>query len=137
MNYKQSTQVPNRIFDELLPLLSMAELKILLVIIRQTYGWINPETKRRKQRDRISHAQFISKTGLSRRIIITTIQKLLNKHYIKITNQCGELLHLPEQRKGKRRLYYEVALRKKRKNHSRLNKTSPIQKLLQRYLKIN
>jgi hypothetical protein len=36
MNYRQTTQIPNVIFD--VHLISFSELKILLYIIRQTYG---------------------------------------------------------------------------------------------------
>ena len=39
MTYKQTTQVPNELFDIHLPDLTFSELKILLFIIRQTYGW--------------------------------------------------------------------------------------------------
>ena len=60
MHYPQTTQVPNALFDKHLPNISHAELKILLIIIRQTYGWIAPQTKQRKLRDRISHGQFIT-----------------------------------------------------------------------------
>ena len=112
MTNKYFTKVPNLVFDKLLPNLTMAELKILLIIIRQTNGWLDKKTQRRKTRDRISHSQFIKKTGLSRRIVIATIQKLVDNKYIKVTDDKGQLLHCPTQRKGKRRLYYEALFQK-------------------------
>ena len=112
MTSKYFTKVPNEVFDKLLPSLTMAELKILLIIIRQTNGWLDKKTQRRKTRDRINHSQFIKKTGLSRRIVIATIQKLVDNKYIKVTDDKGQLLHCPTQRKGKRRLYYEVLFQK-------------------------
>jgi phage replication O-like protein O len=52
-----TTQVPNFIF-EMIPRLSEAELKVLMVIIRKTYGW-------HKESDKISAGQLESLTGLS------------------------------------------------------------------------
>jgi|GEM_PF-5356806 len=52
MIYKQTTQVPNIFFDQLLLTLTEAEIKLLLVIMRPTYGWIDPRTVKRKQRNR-------------------------------------------------------------------------------------
>ena len=132
MTSKYFTKVPNEVFDKLLPKLTMAELKILLIIIRQTNGWLDETTKRRKTRDRISHSQFIKKTGLSRRIVIATIQKLIVKELIKVTDDKGGLLHSPTERKGKRRLYYEALFKKECKyaKPKRLSKptTRPIRK---------
>jgi hypothetical protein len=47
------TQVPDELFDQLMPDLSGAELKVLLYIIRRTFGF-------KKQSDPISFNQFIS-----------------------------------------------------------------------------
>lgn len=85
MTYEQTTQVPNILFDLHLPSLTESELKILLVIIRQTYGWIDKCTGKRKLQDRISHSQFITKTGLSRRIISKALQNLVSKGLVGIT----------------------------------------------------
>lgn len=52
-----TTQVPNFIFD-LIPRLSEAELKVLMVIIRKTYGW-------HKDTDKIAASQLEKLTGLS------------------------------------------------------------------------
>lgn len=105
MRYKQTTQVPNEVFDTHLLNLTFSELKLLLIIIRQTYGWVDNNGKR-KQRDRITYSQFQLKTGLSRRVITQTVQSLLNKHLITITASNGERLHNPEQRKGRVYIFY-------------------------------
>ncbi len=105
MNYKRSTQVPNILFDVHLPHLKESELKILLIIIRQTYGWIRSDGKR-KEKDQISYGQFIKKTGLSRRIISDAIQSLIDYRIIHVRNYNGGLLTDPKQRKGKAMLYY-------------------------------
>jgi phage replication O-like protein O len=105
MRYEKTTQVPNEIFDSYLTELSFSELKMLLYIIRQTYGW-QLKNGKRKQRDRITHNQFQSKTGLSRRVITDVIQSLILKHLISVTDYQGMKLHTPEQRKGKVGIYY-------------------------------
>jgi hypothetical protein len=47
------TQVPDELFDTLMPHLSGAELKVLLYIIRRTFGF-------KKQMDSISLSQMVS-----------------------------------------------------------------------------
>ena len=131
MKNKYFTQVPNNVFDILLPKLTMAELKLLLIIIRQTNGWLHNKTKRRKTRDRISHNQFIQKSGLSRRIVIATIQKLIDKELIIVTDDERTPLRSPTERKGKRRLYYQLTLRKECKCVKRANQKVSIQTPLQ------
>ena len=60
MNYTNITYVPNYIFDSFLPVLTLAELKVYLIIVRQTNGWVNKATGTRKQSDRISRSQFMT-----------------------------------------------------------------------------
>lgn len=110
MYYQQTTQVPNAIFDLHLPFLTHAELKITLVIIRQTFGWICKNTGKRKTRDRLSLLQFQRKTGLSRRIITKTIQSLYRKDLIRITDFKGNELKQSQDRKGKKSLFFSLNL---------------------------
>jgi phage replication O-like protein O len=105
---KFTTPVPNIVFDLHLPNLSESELKVLLIIIRQTYGWIDPYTKKRKSRDWISHSQFQKKTNLSRRSISEALKSLSTKNIISITDFKGEPLYYSWERKGKRRLYFQL-----------------------------
>lgn len=84
MIFKQTTQVPNILFDKHLPTLTEGELKILHIIIRQTYGWIDCSTGIRKTRDRITQSQFRSKTGLSPRIISKTLKTLSHRGFTDI-----------------------------------------------------
>ncbi|MBL7822579.1 MAG: replication protein, partial [Saprospiraceae bacterium] len=79
LGYKQTTHVPNEVFDKWLAILTESEIKILLVIIRQTYGWIDRYTGRRKLRDRITRTQFMMKAGLSARIVSKTLNSLLKR----------------------------------------------------------
>lgn len=106
----QHTQIPNTLFDTYLPQLKESELKILLVVMRQTYGWIDTKTGNRKTRDRISRTQFMQKTGLSCKIVSKAIKSLAGKELLIITDQTGNLLHNAEERKGKYYIYYSFKL---------------------------
>ena len=117
MTYEQTTQVPNILFDLHLPSLTEAELKILLIIIRQTYGWIDRHTGKRKLYDRISHSQFITKTGLSRRVISKALQNLVSKGLVSITCRNGNILSGGDARRGKISLVYSTNICKKIPEH--------------------
>lgn len=117
------TQTPNILFDQLLKELSNSELKILLVIIRQTNGWIDKKTGNRKEKDRITYSQFILKAGLSRRIISGAIKSLSQMKLIEITDSSGNILNNASERKGKYRIYYSSLLEPLQSLHI-LSKTS-------------
>lgn len=110
MNPVQTTPVPNVLFDLLLKDLKASELKILLVIIRQTIGWVDKKEKGgRKSRDWISTSQLERKTGSSRRAISSGLASLVQMRLIKITDERGFPLDQANERKGKVRLYYELS----------------------------
>jgi phage replication O-like protein O len=81
------TQVPDELFDELIPHLSGAELKVLLYIIRRTFGF-------KKESDNISLNQLLHGittregivldrgTGLSKKTLLETIKSLVEKNLI-------------------------------------------------------
>ena len=78
------TPVPDELFDELLPDLTLAELRVLLYVMRRTFGF-------KKGSDRISKSQLESGivkrdgqlldrgTGLSRRAVRVAIHSLVEK----------------------------------------------------------
>ncbi len=106
MIYKKTTQIPNVLLDHYLSDLSIEEWEILLVILRQTNGWIDGYSGKRKILDRISHSQFIQKTGLSRRIISQTISKLQNRGLIAVTDSIGKSLASGRERTGRTHIFY-------------------------------
>ena len=106
MNYKQTTQVPNTLFD-LIPKLKPSYVLILLVVIRQTYGWYDSTTKKRKVRDWISYQQFRKKTGLSTKTIATAINYLVEHNLLLLTDKNGRKLSTPNLRQGKVRIFYQ------------------------------
>lgn len=67
------TQTPNDFFDKVLPTLKDGEMRVLLIVMRQTFGWGN------KEWDRISISQLVEKTGLSRQTVITATNSLVQK----------------------------------------------------------
>lgn len=104
-----TTPVPNVVFDEYLKDLKLAELKVLLVVIRQTLGWADKNsTLGRKERDWISSSQLSKKTGSSKRAITTATEELNKKSLIEIQDEHRNILDTPEKRKGKQRLYYRL-----------------------------
>lgn len=105
MSYYPFTNVPNSFF-KLLPDLGYAELKVLLVIIRQTYGFVESGTKKHKQWDWISGRFFVKKTNLSQRSVSDALSSLLEKRLINVKNEQGKLLTTTAQRRRAHRLYY-------------------------------
>mgnify|MGYP006427012225 CR=1 FL=1 len=74
MSYDQPnyTQIPNRLLDEHMPDMGLAELKVVLVVCRQTFGW-------QKRKDRLSLSQIAEKAGLSRRGTVDGIQDAMER----------------------------------------------------------
>ena len=64
------TQVPNQFFDEMIPKLKASEMRVMLVIMRQTLGWGN------KEWDRISISQLVEKSGMSKASVCTALISL-------------------------------------------------------------
>jgi phage replication O-like protein O len=70
------TQTPNDLFDHWLPHLNESELKVLLVIIRKTFGW-------HRVHDIISLSQLQHFTGLSETSVLGAIKSLIQKGVIR------------------------------------------------------
>lgn len=70
------TQTPNLFFDDSLPKIkSFAELKVVLAVVRQTFGW-------RKESDKLSHSQLANLTGLTRRGVINGVNMALEHGFL-------------------------------------------------------
>jgi Bacteriophage replication protein O len=93
-------QVPNVLLDEVIPRLPAGAVRVLLAIVRFTYGWQKPEG------DRISYGQLSNTTGMSRRQVIKGVKALgnlinvaqgakgrgANKYSLNLNIETGELL---------------------------------------------
>lgn len=105
MYYRNSTQVPNPLFDHYLKTLSAKELKVLLVVLRQTVGWVDAQGNR-KQRDWMSQRFLANKTGLSPKSVSQGIEMLVSKRLITATSEDGRELWSPGERKGQEKVFY-------------------------------
>jgi phage replication O-like protein O len=130
MNILNTTPISNIFFDNLIPTLTGAELKILLIVLRQTDGW-------HKERDKMTYTQIQEKTGLSRRVIADTIQNLINKKLIVVTDYQKNTLENTVDRKGKILIFYSSPLARCAENSTNLCRKQqlPVQKSA--YNKIN
>ncbi|WP_046756468.1 replication protein [Kordia jejudonensis] len=126
MSYIYHTNVPNNLFDIYLKDLGYAELKVFLVIIRQTYGWKDKRTNSYKHWDWISQQFFVRKTGLSARAVSTAISKLIYKRLIQVKNKQGSLLFHKIERQRESKLYFSCTLKQK---SSELTSRKPMKKL--------
>ena len=109
MRKPSTTPVPNVILDIYLKELNSAELKVLLIVIRQTLGWADRRGMfGRKETDWISGTQLRQKTGSSKRAITTAIDLLVRKKIIEILDEWGNVLEYPEERQGKTKLFYRL-----------------------------
>jgi phage replication O-like protein O len=68
------TQIPNVVF-QLMPLMKEAELRVVLAICRQTFGW-------HRKRDRISLRQLQKLTGLSRPSVTRGVEQGIERGLI-------------------------------------------------------
>lgn len=101
------TQTPNDLFDHWLPYLKEGELKVLLVIMRKTFGW-------HKIRDKISISQLAAITGLTEETVVIATRSLQQKGVI-IKNVIGP--------PGKQETYYELVISEDSNNSYPSDKT--------------
>jgi hypothetical protein len=105
--------LPCDFIDYLMPALLESEWRVLLVILRQTRGWVAAEGYAgRKERDWISMGQFAQKTGLHRDSIGRAVEGLVRLGLIRVESEEGKLLDTPALRKRYgARLYYRLTNR--------------------------
>ena len=105
------TPVPNVLLDKYLTELKPAELKVILVVIRQTLGWtINTTSENRKKRDWLSNRFLQNRTGMSRRAITSAIDSLTRRGIVEVTDYQGTPSSFRKTRKAKPRLYFRLNL---------------------------
>ena len=88
------TQTPNDLFDHWLPHLGEVELKVLLVIMRKTFGW-------HRKREMISISMFQKLIGSNRNNIVNAVNNLIEKGIISKSIE-GSL--------GTEETYYELVI---------------------------
>ena len=120
--------VPLRLVDEVMPGLKDTELRVLLVVLRQTWGWKadgrNPgrtasdrtdrgnrqttiDKKPTKRRDWLSHSQLCRRTGRGSDAVSGAVASLTASGLIVVEDAGGEPVMTPEERRRcLGRLYY-------------------------------
>ncbi len=112
-----TTPVPNEIINGWAMKLKGSELKVLLLVVRKTLGWIaDPKTGMRKEEDWISYSQLKRLTGLSSQPLSSAIDSLCSKYrLIEIRDKDGNALDTAKKRMvaGRRRLsfFYRLNLK--------------------------
>jgi phage replication O-like protein O len=109
VNPPQHFQTPNDLVDHWLPHLGKAELKILLVVMRKTFGW-------HKETDRISISQFEKITGLARPNAVRAVKCLVDK---------GVLLKEISGTLGNEEAHYRLAVQDSLNNFNESQKRPP------------
>jgi phage replication O-like protein O len=103
------TQTPNELFDHWLPHLTEAELKVLLVIFRKTFGW-------HKNRDKISITQLMTLTGLAKHSVINAGRTL---------HQKGLILRETLGPNGRQETYFELVIEENSNNSDQCKISTP------------
>ena len=114
MELKNTTPVPNGIFEQM-GMLSGTELKALLLITRNTLGWKDQSTGKRKQRDWIAHRQFVEKAGISDRSVTSAIQGLIDKGLIEATDRVNNAMNHPKDRQKCPQVFYGLTVNNQEK----------------------
>jgi hypothetical protein len=102
--------LPNAVIDELMPCLKDTELRVLLVVLRQTLGWREGDDLggwRFKRRDWISHSQLCRRSGRSGDAVSAAVDALVRRRLIIVENEAGMAMDSPgERRRALGRLYF-------------------------------
>ena len=91
--------LPAVVIDTLLPQLKDTELRLLLVVLRQTWG-------RNKEADWLSHTQLKARTGRASEAVSGALDALVRRGLVTARDEAGALLSDPgERRRSRARVY--------------------------------
>lgn len=98
--------VPVRLVDEVMPGLRDTELRVLLVVLRQTWGWrangpagSGAHDAAHKRRDWLSHRQLCRRTGRGSDAVSAAVGSLTASGLIVVEDVGGSPLLTPEERR--------------------------------------
>ena len=105
-----TTPVPNDLLDQVMPTLRDTELRVLLVVVRQTLGWQDgPDPSRRKERDWLTQSQLMRRTGRASEAVSAAVDGLVRARLIEVQDKWGRPLVTPaERRRFLGKLYYRL-----------------------------
>lgn len=110
--------IPTRLVDEVMPRLKDTELRVLLVVLRQTWGWKADRTEtgskregsshgQTKRRDWLSHHQLCRRTGRGSEAVSGAVASLTASGLIIVEDAGGTpLTTSAERRRCLGRLYF-------------------------------
>lgn len=103
-----TTPYPNVLIDRAMPRLSDTAFRVLSVVVRQTFGYRNPDGTRKKT-DWLNHRQLKFKTGRSSSAISEAIDSLVAAKLISVATQAGtELMSRAQRRQFPGRLMFSL-----------------------------
>ena len=105
-----TTPVPNDLLDRVMPAHRDTELRVLLVVVRQTLGWQDgPDPSRRKERDWLTQSQLMRRTGRASEAVSAAVDGLVRARLIEVQDKWGRPLATPaERRRSLGKLYYRL-----------------------------
>ena len=105
-----TTPVPNELLDRVMPTLRDTELRVLLIVVRQTVGWqAGLDPAQRKERDWLTQSQLMRRTGRANGAVSRAVDALVRAGLIHVTDRAGTLLLTPaERRRNLGHLYYQT-----------------------------
>lgn len=105
-----TTPVPNALLDRVMPTLRDTELRVLLVVVRQTRGWQDgPNMSQRKERDWLTQNQLMGRTGRGSGAVAHAVEALVQTGLIEVQDRAGMPLRTSsERRRHLGRLYYRL-----------------------------
>lgn len=100
--------LPNRVVDEVMPTLKDTELRVLLVVLRQTWGW-RDGSGRFKARDWLTASQLRARTGRASESVSGAVDSLVRRGLIVVEDAAGRTLPTASHRRRHLgRLYYRL-----------------------------
>ena len=107
---KGTVPIPTDLLDRVMPTLRDTELRVLLVVVRQTLGWqVGKDPYLRKERDWLTQSQLKRRTGRASGAVARAIDALVQKKLIQVLDQNEGLLDTPaKRRRCLGRIYYRM-----------------------------
>ena len=100
MAIPNTTPTPNELFNGEMAKMGDTELRIVMVVTRATFGWMEDEnTGMRKEEDWISQSQLIKKTGRSSEAISKAIENCIKNGWIEARDKNGKILTEKDERR--------------------------------------
>lgn len=101
--------VPTVLIDAVLPTLKDTELRVLLVVVRQTLGWRSDSRSGYKERDWMTHSQLMRRTNRASEAVSRAVDCLVQRGLIIVENAAGApLKSAEERRRSLGRLYFRL-----------------------------